>query len=897
LDAADISNDGMVDILVCTPDTGEILLIYEPNDPVEHAWFTDTVYLGSSAPSYVSLQDLDGTGIGNPVWSSFNDGHIRWMDLQFSYITDIGIDIGADSSVEFSKTGVFDSSSDDFDISTGLTGYMAGPKDVNTTFTDIWGNDMVEIPVELTGQGKGGVVLNDLIIKYRFFGHVKGREDRPLENQLNNLIAQSEGKQVNVSIGVSTSSQGEVELGGLDIEYNGPPKMVQDLPDSVTILEEGKEEHLLDLSPLFLDDYLPTTSLIYDIESNEQEDNIFVRVNDGHWLSVDATGAPDWTGSFEVMLNVKDDIQNKVVFGPLTVDIENVNDEPTVVSIPLTKHSIKEDSFQNDVLDLSVYFIDVDGDDLYYAPSLSDPNEHVSVRVTSNDHLIIDASNDYNGDGLFVSVKCDDDEDLSDASAEITFILDVVAVNDAPFWKAKSLQINMDEDGSFTNRLDLIGYVDDIDNDLSDLEFLIDTTPAGWAIDIASSSEHAWLNVAPQPDFHGDSSFFVSVNDPDGLASSIRVWVDVGSVNDIPTVEISSVVTGDVVSGNVMLSGYASDIEDEVFVELKIDGQGYSSDWFLVSEEESWGYMWKTEGLTDGLYVISARSNDGLEDSVPKSVGVILRNNPISPILDSDGDSIPDYLDPFPSNPFEWEDSDGDGHGDNHEDKFPNNPNEWEDTDGDGIGDNSDPDPFGPNQEQQISDPGPFGDDDTYFGLTIPWIIAIMAGISGILVIIFGTEVGFVTMLYSLVFLYSKLSQKKVEDHEVRGLIRGYILANPGDHYSSIKKKLNLNNGTLAYHLKILEEREYIRSRRDGIYKRYYPMRMRIDPHSTPLSTQEMILNLIIENPGVSRRDVARGLEISRQVVNYHTKVLVNSGLITYKRDNGATVYYVVEES
>jgi len=120
-----------------------------------------------------------------------------------------------------------------------------------------------------------------------------------------------------------------------------------------------------------------------------------------------------------------------------------------------------------------------------------------------------------------------------------------------------------------------------------------------------------------------------------------------------------------------------ADIEDKVSVELKIDGQGYTSDWFLVSEEEAWGYLWKTEGLTDGLYVISARSFDGLDHSVSKSVGVILRNNPVSPILDSDGDGIPNYLDAFPDNPYEWEDRDGDGYGDNSEDKFPLDRTEW----------------------------------------------------------------------------------------------------------------------------------------------------------------------------------------------------------------------------
>ena len=42
-----------------------------------------------------------------------------------------------------------------------------------------------------------------------------------------------------------------------------------------------------------------------------------------------------------------------------------------------------------------------------------------------------------------------------------------------------------------------------------------------------------------------------------------------------------------------------------------------------------------------------------------------------------------------PNDPNEWDDSDGDGVGDNS-DAFPNDATETQDTDGDGVGDNSD---------------------------------------------------------------------------------------------------------------------------------------------------------------------------------------------------------------
>ena len=71
---------------------------------------------------------------------------------------------------------------------------------------------------------------------------------------------------------------------------------------------------------------------------------------------------------------------------------------------------------------------------------------------------------------------------------------------------------------------------------------------------------------------------------------------------------------------------------------------------------------------------------------------------------DSDGDGTPDASDPFPTDPDESVDSDGEGVGDNadtdddndgvidEEDDFPLDPNETVDTDGDGVGDNADED-------------------------------------------------------------------------------------------------------------------------------------------------------------------------------------------------------------
>ncbi len=61
---------------------------------------------------------------------------------------------------------------------------------------------------------------------------------------------------------------------------------------------------------------------------------------------------------------------------------------------------------------------------------------------------------------------------------------------------------------------------------------------------------------------------------------------------------------------------------------------------------------------------------------------------------DIDGDGVADAADPFPTDPTQSSDRDGDGYGDNpaglDPDAFPDDPGEWTDADSDGIGDNAD---------------------------------------------------------------------------------------------------------------------------------------------------------------------------------------------------------------
>ncbi len=180
----------------------------------------------------------------------------------------------------------------------------------------------------------------------------------------------------------------------------------------------------------------------------------------------------------------------------------------------------------------------------------------------------------------------------------------------------------------------------------------------------------------------------------------------------------------------------------------------------------------------------------------------------------------------------------------------------------------------------------------------IPFIIAgiIIAIIVASAGFIGGTEVG-KYKFYSLILvpLYSKLNRDEVLDHFMRGQIFGYIKANPGEHYNAIKESLELNNGTLSHHLKILEKEEYIYSKRDKFYTRFYPKGMKISVVDAAQlnKIQKIIVNKVRERPGLTQHEIITILGASQQVVSYNLTKLTRENVLRIAKQGREKRYYI----
>jgi len=165
------------------------------------------------------------------------------------------------------------------------------------------------------------------------------------------------------------------------------------------------------------------------------------------------------------------------------------------------------------------------------------------------------------------------------------------------------------------------------------------------------------------------------------------------------------------------------------------------------------------------------------------------------------------------------------------------------------------------------------------------------------------TETGRYRLLVLFTLLlpfYSRISKEDVLDQFVRGQIYGFIKTNPGVHYNQILRKVGVKNGTLSYHLGVLEKTELIQSRREGLkYRVFYPTGMNFPKSERFRLTglQIQIIDLLRRQPGMTQKELARLLGQKPQTINYNMKVLDQANLVSVVKKGRGTTCFAVEQS
>jgi len=124
-----------------------------------------------------------------------------------------------------------------------------------------------------------------------------------------------------------------------------------------------------------------------------------------------------------------------------------------------------------------------------------------------------------------------------------------------------------------------------------------------------------------------------------------------------------------------------------------------------------------------------------------------------------------------------------------------------------------------------------------------------------------------------------------------------YIVDNPSCHVRKISRELDLAIGDTQYHLKILEKKDLIKSRRVGLFRMYYAVAIFRERQQSILAVlgQEVprdIILFLIESPGATQIDIARHKSLTPPTINWHMSRLIEIGLVSRRKKGKFVKYY-----
>ncbi len=132
--------------------------------------------------------------------------------------------------------------------------------------------------------------------------------------------------------------------------------------------------------------------------------------------------------------------------------------------------------------------------------------------------------------------------------------------------------------------------------------------------------------------------------------------------------------------------------------------------------------------------------------------------------------------------------------------------------------------------------------------------------------------------------------------HPLRRSIYQLVCETPGSYFYEIVSALATPQGTLSWHLHMLEKDGLIKSTKFGGKRLFFPKMLRSESAEKAYailknSTAAKVFDLIVNNPGCYQTEIALKLSIHHDTVRHHIVRLAEAELIDIIRD-GRTVKY-----
>lgn len=150
---------------------------------------------------------------------------------------------------------------------------------------------------------------------------------------------------------------------------------------------------------------------------------------------------------------------------------------------------------------------------------------------------------------------------------------------------------------------------------------------------------------------------------------------------------------------------------------------------------------------------------------------------------------------------------------------------------------------------------------------------------------------------------YRRINTKNILEHETRKKIYDLVCKNPGINLSRLAELSECNESTLRYHLDQISHENYITRYDNGRSSHFFEKRISFSPEEqqflSSLSSGQSgkILQLIHNDPGITRNELAQKLGIASSTVTRTVQHLTFNGLVVLEKTGRVTRHYIAENS
>ncbi|MCK9579998.1 MAG: winged helix-turn-helix transcriptional regulator [Methanoregula sp.] len=148
---------------------------------------------------------------------------------------------------------------------------------------------------------------------------------------------------------------------------------------------------------------------------------------------------------------------------------------------------------------------------------------------------------------------------------------------------------------------------------------------------------------------------------------------------------------------------------------------------------------------------------------------------------------------------------------------------------------------------------------------------------------------------FGIYLTFRIISTKTVLEEPTRARIFNAIKEDPGIHFNALRHLIDINRGTLRYHLAILILTKKITCVRDGIFSRYLPKEFEISRNDTIVvcrfrsGPDRAMLTYLINHPNATQQEIGSAIGISPPVISWRVQRLLHEGIVNIDRQ-GRTV-------